>query len=103
MGSGDLLLLAGVAGLRNPQCMAVNDARERIETKLQRVESQSGVRVLYACESGSRAWGFASPDSDYDIRFHLRAPVAENISRSTVEWSLSSSRLMAIWIWLVGT
>src|SRR5690606_10137387 len=32
-------------------------------------ESEHGIRVMYACESGSRAWGFASPDSDYDVRF----------------------------------
>lgn len=33
------------------------------------IERAHGVRVLYAAESGSRAWGFASPDSDYDVRF----------------------------------
>ena len=33
------------------------------------VEAEHGVKVLYACEAGSRAWGFASPDSDYDVRF----------------------------------
>jgi uncharacterized protein len=33
------------------------------------IEQRQRVRVLYACESGSRAWGFASDDSDYDVRF----------------------------------
>lgn len=37
--------------------------------ELRRIEQMYDVRVLYACESGSRAWGFASRDSDYDVRF----------------------------------
>jgi uncharacterized protein len=40
-----------------------------IKEKLQQVEDQFGVRILLACETGSRAWGFPSPDSDYDVRF----------------------------------
>jgi predicted nucleotidyltransferase len=43
--------------------------RNSIEKRLAKVEKEHGVRILYACESGSRAWGFASPDSDYDVRF----------------------------------
>ncbi len=43
--------------------------RERVQQALHDVEQRYGVRVLYACESGSRGWGFASPDSDYDVRF----------------------------------
>src|SRR5688572_7252344 len=40
-----------------------------ILNKLKEVEQANQVQILYACESGSRAWGFASPDSDYDVRF----------------------------------
>lgn len=52
--------------------MTVEDA---IRDSLDQVERQHAVRVLFACESGSRAWGFASADSDYDVRFlYLHAP-----------------------------
>jgi predicted nucleotidyltransferase len=43
--------------------------RETINQKLAELEQQQNIRILYACESGSRAWGFASPDSDFDVRF----------------------------------
>lgn len=43
--------------------------RERIIAEINVIERANDVRVLYACESGSRGWGFASPDSDYDVRF----------------------------------
>lgn len=42
---------------------------EKIIDSLKKIEKQKGVRILYACETGSRAWGFPSPDSDYDVRF----------------------------------
>jgi len=40
-----------------------------IQTALRRIEKAERIRILYACESGSRAWGFPSADSDYDIRY----------------------------------
>src|SRR5262245_54567602 len=43
--------------------------RQRILHELAGIEARFDVRVLFACESGSRGWGFASPDSDYDVRF----------------------------------
>lgn len=42
---------------------------EVIQSKLTAVEADHDVRILFAIESGSRAWGFPSPDSDYDVRF----------------------------------
>lgn len=43
--------------------------REQIMANLAAIEAQHQVSILLACESGSRGWGFASPDSDYDVRF----------------------------------
>jgi len=43
--------------------------RELILAKIKEIEEKEHVRVLHVVESGSRAWGFASPDSDYDVRF----------------------------------
>lgn len=45
------------------------EVRERVLQTLEEIEAQNDVKVLFACESGSRGWGFASPDSDYDVRF----------------------------------
>ena len=44
-------------------------ARDEIDRCLDTIESKFEVKILFACASGSRAWGFASPDSDYDVRF----------------------------------
>lgn len=46
-----------------------DDVRARVMAELSQLETAHQVTVLFACESGSRAWGFASPDSDYDVRF----------------------------------
>ncbi len=48
---------------------AVDRVRPLIHDRLRAVECERNLRVVFACESGSRAWGFASDDSDFDVRF----------------------------------
>lgn len=42
---------------------------ELVLLKIREIEEKENIKVLHVVESGSRAWGFASPDSDYDVRF----------------------------------
>ena len=46
-----------------------------IVERLYRIEAEEDVLILFACESGSRAWGFPSADSDYDVRFLYVRPL----------------------------
>lgn len=43
--------------------------KEQIQEKLKEIEKTENITVLYAAETGSRAWGHANENSDYDIRF----------------------------------
>ena len=49
--------------------MIPEDIKDEVLRRISAAESEHDVRVVYAVESGSRAWGFASPNSDYDVRF----------------------------------
>jgi predicted nucleotidyltransferase len=55
---------------------------ENVKDILKEIEQKKNIEILYACETGSRAWGFPSPDSDYDVRF---------IYKHKIEWYLSLS------------
>ena len=66
--------------------------REAIRHELAEVEHAHDVRVLLSVESGSRSWGMASEDSDYDARFVYVHPVRDYLRlaprRDTIEWRL---------------
>lgn len=53
---------------------------ERIQGRLDALEADRGVRILLAVESGSRAWGFPSVDSDYDVRFVYVRPLDDYLA-----------------------
>lgn len=51
-----------------------------IQQKLIEIEKRHRIKILYSCESGSRAWGFPSPDSDYDVRFIYSRPIEKYLT-----------------------
>ncbi len=66
-----------------------------IKEKLNEIEKSENVRIIHAVESGSRAWGFASPDSDYDVRFIYVRPLEYYLklekTRDVIEWQLDET------------
>ena len=54
--------------------MIEENIKKEILQRIKNAEKEHNVKVLYAVESGSRAWGFASPNSDYDVRFIYAHP-----------------------------
>lgn len=68
---------------------------ETIKEKLYEIEQRENVCIIHCVESGSRAWGFASPDSDYDVRFIYVRPEDYYLrlekTRDVIEWQLDDT------------
>lgn len=73
----------------------MNNTLETIKEKLAEIEMRENVRILHCVESGSRAWGFPSPDSDYDVRFIYVRPKEFYLklekTRDVIEWQLDDT------------
>ena len=72
-----------------------------VPRKLKEIEKEYGVRVLYAVESGSRAWGTHGPQSDYDVRFIYIRPREDYLRleqpRDVLEFPIDDGWDMAGW------
>jgi uncharacterized protein len=81
---------------------------ENLTSVLKKIEEAKNIKILFACETGSRAWGFPSPDSDFDIRFlykhHKNCYLSLSTKKDTIEfmdndlditgWDLKKSLLL---------
>ena len=68
---------------------------ETILNKLKEIEEKENINIILAVEAGSRAWGFASKDSDYDVRFvyirKLKDYLKLEKTKDTIEWQLDDT------------
>lgn len=76
-------------------------ARAEIAYRLDEIQRIENVRIILAVESGSRAWGFASPDSDYDARFIYVRPLDRyltlNEGRDVIETPIEDDMDVSGW------
>lgn len=73
----------------------MNHIIDTIKEKLIEIEKMENIRILHCVESGSRAWGFPSLDSDYDVRFIYTRPKEYYLrldkTRDVIEWQLDET------------
>ncbi|TCV89849.1 nucleotidyltransferase domain-containing protein [Testudinibacter aquarius] len=81
--------------------MITDEMLNKIRQEITRIESEEKVLVLYAVESGSRAWGFPSQDSDYDVRFIYSRTQADYLlidePRDVLEYPISDPLDISGW------
>ncbi len=71
------------------------DMKELILEKISEIEKKEDVKIIHCIESGSRAWGFPSPDSDYDVRFIYVRPkefyLRLDKTKDFIDWQLDDT------------
>lgn len=76
------------------------EAKAYIQTKLNALAERENIQILFAVESGSRAWGFPSVDSDYDVRFVYARPRSDYLSvrefRDVIETPLENDEFLGV-------
>ncbi len=73
----------------------MSDIKSIIDKTIEEIEKVENIKILHCVESGSRAWGFPSPDSDYDVRFVYVRPKEYYLrldkTRDVIEWQLDET------------
>jgi len=85
----------------NPPTRGADEMKEIISEQLTKIKAQHEVNILFACEAGSRSYGFASPDSDYDVRFvYVHSPswyLRVHPGRDVIERTISDGLDISGW------
>lgn len=102
MSEMDLFKMALAKRKERQALMIAQEGMERtILSELEEIERRENIRILHCVESGSRAWGFASPDSDYDVRFIYVRPKEHYLrldeTRDVIRWQLDDTLDISGW------